>query len=341
MIKVVLFASALSTAIILALLVAAYIQPVTVAHHFIYGSFLAFNVKTETIGVTSDKVCYLYLYDITSTSSISTLYNISNTDLYRIHMVSTNISIQPNVRLGLGVNTSAINISAIIFKTPFTVPQGLFILNNLSDISVKVFEINKSSGIELERIIREELRRSEYSSYMPIVGSDGYERITSYVEQTTTKKIVCSPWQQRAWWTAFGSITLQEYDWSCQDLALPRVGNVHVVEICFNRSAEVISPFWNFTRLDKAIDWVANATRYNLSADAINYLVWNLDLAIAASGINMYYTILLSPQAIHIWRALAFLLAFVSGIFLHYRLRPEEYSGFIRFVRRLRRRTGG
>ncbi|MEM0027803.1 MAG: hypothetical protein QXT53_07570 [Ignisphaera sp.] len=331
MIKVVLFALALSTAIILALLVVAYFHQITVVYGNNY-NILAIREDPKVIGETDDKICYIHIYDIAQWGSSQMLLT-QYPELYRLNISSINISISYDVRIGINASIKSTSANRTVFAETL-------LLNSIKDVSVRVFEVNKSSGIELERIIREELRRSQYPVYMSLVVGEGYRRVIGYVEQVAIKEMMCSPSQ--LFTGMISNLTVYQFRWLCPASDLPRIGNVHVVEMCLNRGALISGFFGGFVRIDKAIDLVANATRYNLSESTIKTIVYSLTLPFVLESVTaMNYDIVLSPQAVHIWRALAFLLAFVSGIFLHYRFRPEEYSGFIRFVRRLRRRIGG
>ncbi|MEL9940228.1 MAG: hypothetical protein QW348_02530 [Ignisphaera sp.] len=332
MIKVVLFALALSTAIILALLAVAYFHQITIVYRD-DSNGLVFREDPKIIGETDDKICYIHIYDIAQRGS-SQILPTQYPELYRLNINSINISISYDIWIGINASIK----SASTNRTVLT--AGTLLLNSIKDASVRVFEVNKSSSIELERIIREELRRSQYSDYIPLVVGEGYRRVIDYVEQVAIKEMMCSP--SRLFTGMISNLTVYRFQWLCPTSDLPHIGNVHVVEMCLNRGALISILLGGFMRIDKVIDLVANATRYNLSGDAIKAIVYSLTLPFVLDSIMaMNYNIVLSPQAVHIWRALAFLLAFVSGIFLHYRLRPEEYSGFIRFFRRLRRRIGG
>lgn len=307
MIRVILTALALSTTVVLATLIVACFHHVVVSYGYSYGS-LAGWISPKTVAVADGRVCYLYTYDIAQLSSIPTVA----TDLYRLEISSTTISLECGM------------------VTVFSIPSN-------RSVSTQIFEISKSSGIELEKMLREELLRSNYTYYLPIISSLGYRRVAEYVEQVAVERTVCSPMFP----PPLGSSTTHYMlSWSCPVSKAPSIGSVHVVEVCYDRGVNitVLAP-GNTTSIDRAVDLIANATRYGVPDDVVRTLVSNIDIPLE-SRMNIMYSILLDPKQVHIVRALAFLAAFVSSLVLHYRFRPDEYTGFVRFFRRLRQRIG-
>jgi hypothetical protein len=310
MIRVMLIALAISSATLLSIFIVASAHPLTLMFAS-YFAPLTHPIQPSTIDVTGDRVCQLYIYDIIY-AGIGPHIN-PPSDLYQYKISISELSI----RYGQGSG----------FK-------------NLSrgDIYVQVFEVDKVDALEVQRMIREGLRGSNYSQYLPIITSEGRENIVRFVEQTAIQKTLCiQTLMQMA-----GPNVVYFVQSMCNTTNPPSNGNVHVVEVCLRRDVELFVPTGmqiNDTKLDRLVDLVANASLYNLSGsllkEIMNIVTINMHLW---SEARVESVVVLQPGSEHVLRALAFFTVFVSGIVLHYRFRPHEYAGFARFFRRLRQR---
>jgi hypothetical protein len=111
-----------------------------------------------------------------------------------------------------------------------------------------------------------------------------------------------------------------------------------VVEMCIARDT-VIKPFSspiNATRIDRLIDMVVNSTKYGVSESVLKEISAILDVPVDVHA-TIYEKIILRPQTRHLLRVSAFLVVFLGGLYLHYRLRPSEYKEVKRFIKKLSR----
>ncbi|RSN73184.1 MAG: hypothetical protein DSO07_00400 [Thermoproteota archaeon] len=299
MIKVVLVALAMSSAMLFAILALASIHPLTILSSSPYIP-LTPPTSHSAIAVTGDRVCYLYIYDIQYSGGFG-YYGPSAkppSDLYQYNFSISELHVEVYVPLGGFKNLSS------------------------GDVSARVFEVDRSSAFEVQRMIREDLRHSNYSQYLNIISGKGYGSIVSYVEQKAVQKNICK---------------YVHAHFICNTTSTPLSGNAHIVEICFRRGVELSTTGINDTRIDRLVDLVVNASLYKLPDSTVNRLLplVHVDVSVLAPMRN---SVLLYPKPVHVMRALAFLAVFVSCIVLHYRFRPHEYAGFSRPLRRLRRR---
>jgi hypothetical protein len=302
MIKVVLVALAISSAMLFAILASASIHPLTIFSSGIPYAPLTSPTSPSAIAVTDDKVCYLYIYNIQYGGGFSTK---PPSDLYQYNFFIPELHISG---------------------------WGGFKNLNSNDVSARVFEIDKSSVLEVQRMIKDDLRYSNYSQYLPIISGGGYREIVSYIEQKAIQKTMCMPEiaPQKTYISKF----------TCKTVSTPSSGNAHAVEVCFRRDVElygVTVTGINETRIDRLVNLIANSSLYKLRDSTINTLSLLIYRDISVFAI-MRNSVLLYPKPVHVMRAFAFLAVFVSCIVLHYRFRPHEYAGFSRLLRRLRRR---
>lgn len=311
MLRVVLIALAISSTILFAILVIASIYPLTTVYA-IYQASLTSPMQPNAIAVMSDRVCQLYMYDI-NYASIGLRISPSLPDLYQYKVHLSWFLVE------YGRGTGFINLT----------PQG---------ISIQVFEVDKGAALEVQRMIREELRYSNYSQYLPIVTSKGLENIVSYVEKVAVQKALCT--QSPMFMAGPGTVHVVQF--KCNSTNPPSNGNAHIVEVCIHRDIKLLVPQGSplsDTRLDRLINLVANSSLYNISTQLLREIVSTVSVNMFLwSYAQVESSIVLQPRGEHVLRALAFCTAFVSGIALHYRFRPHEYAGLVRFFRKLRQK---
>jgi hypothetical protein len=193
---------------------------------------------------------------------------------------------------------------------------------------VRIFEITKPFSLDVQRIISAETSRLNYSFYFPLISRDAYLEIREQLEQNAIEKINC---------TQIG-INAPPVFLQCKAHSLPRLGNVHVVEMCMARDT-VVRPFSslvNATRIDRLIDMVVNSTKYSVSESVLKEISAVLDIIVDVSA-TISEKIILQPETRHLLRVSAFLVVFLGGMYLHYRLRPDEYKEVKRFIKKLSR----
>jgi hypothetical protein len=299
MIKILLVSLLLSSAIVLAILGWSATHTISIAKSY-YTLALSTNSRPSAVSIAGDRVCYLYMYDIAYQTAPRPAIP---SDLYK-HETSI----------------SQLVLSTVTIAASFSSTGG--------NSSARIFEVTKPLSIDLQRIIRTELARSNYSQYLPIVSGDGYQQVIGRAEQKAVSMASCAQGGPHAPPTFF----------LCKVSTMPAVGNVHVVEVCLDRATQVKppTPSLGATRIDKLIDMVANASRYGTPDPLLKEISISLNIDLSAQAM-VSENIVLQPRLEHLLRVLALLAVFSSGLFLHYRLCPHEYAGFTRLVKRIRR----
>jgi len=299
MIKVMLVSLVISSIVVLAILGWAMLHETSVYQSF-YTLSLSVATRKVAVSIVGDKVCYLYMYDVFYQSLP---LQVPPPDLY-VYNTS--------------VNNLAVNVHILASQLG---PSS-------TNISVRIFEITKPFSLDVQRIISAETSRLNYSFYFPLISRDAYLEIRRQLEQKAVEKINC---------TQIG-LNAPPAFLQCKAQSLPRLGNVHVVEMCIARDT-VIKPFSspiNATRIDRLIDMVVNSTKYGVSESLLKEISAILDVTVDV-GATIYEKIILRPQTRHLLRVSAFLVVFLGGLYLYYRLRPDEYKEVKRFIKKLSR----
>jgi len=323
MLRALLTTLTISVLILLGVLVYGAIKPVVISSGEQGHSISMQNPSPSAIALVNNKVCFLYIYDIS----------------YLGHGGAQ----QPYQPLS-DLYYQEVKDRRITFNMYGSAVGNL--TNN--SVAIRIFEINTVTALELQRIVKEEVDRANLSKYHPIVTSEGFSKIVEYAKQKSLYiynrcNVVEPPWSRMVAKISLPNGTVRHFVFIepifvCNATSIPQQGNTHVVELCFDRDLKftpIISG--NLTSIGEVVEKAINASRFN-DLNVLKVVDLYLRNPIMNIMLRYNYLLMLKPRLEHILRALAFLAVFVGSTVIHYRFRPYEYSSITRFVRKLRQR---
>jgi len=324
MFRALLITLTISVLILLGVLVYGAMKPIVISSDDRGQSISMQNPGPLAIALVNNKVCFLYIYDVSFSSMPGGLQQPyqSLSDLYYQEIRDR--------RLTFNIYGSAVGN-----------------LTN-SSVAIRILEVNTVAALELQRIIKEELDRSNLSKYHPIVTDEGFTRIVGYAEQKSLHiynkcNVIELPWSRMVVKISFPNGTTRNFIFIeplfiCNATSIPQQGNTHVVELCFDKDLK-ITPIisGNLTSIGEVVEKAINASRFN-DYSTLKTVDLYLRNPIMNIILRYSYLLMLKPRLEHILRALAFLTIFTGFTVIHYRFRPYEYTFIARFARRLRQR---
>lgn len=328
MLRVLLTTLTISVLILLGVLVYGAIKSVVISSGEEGHSISMQNPSPSAIALVNNKVCFLYIYDISylGHGGVQQPYQ-PLSDLYYQEVKDR--------RITFNMYGSAIGN----------------LTNN--SVAIRIFEINTVTALELQRIVKEEVDRANLSKYHPIVTSEGFSKIVEYAKQKSLYiynrcNVVEPPWSRMVAKISLPNGTVRHFVFIepifvCNATSIPQQGNTHVVELCFDRDLKftpiIFTPIisGNLTSIGEVVEKAINASRFN-DLNVLKVVDTYLRNPIMNIMLRYNYLLMLKPRSEHILRALAFLAVFVGSTVIHYRFRPYEYSSITRFVRKLYQR---
>jgi hypothetical protein len=323
MLRALLTTLTISVLILLGVLVYGAIKPVVISSGEQGHSISMQNPSPSAIALVNNKVCFLYIYDISYLGHGGAQQPYQPlSDLYYQEVKDR--------RITFNMYGSAIGN----------------LTNN--SVAIRIFEINTVTALELQRIVKEEVDRANLSKYHPIVTSEGFSKIVEYAEQKSLYiynrcNVVEPPWSKMVAKISLPNVTIKHFVliepiFVCNATSIPQQGNTHVVELCFDRDLKFTPIIYgNWTSIGEVVEKAINASRFN-DLNVLKVVDLYLRNPIMDIMLRYNYLLMLKPRLEHILRALAFLAVFVGSTVIHYRFRPYEYSSITRFVRKLRQR---